>query len=140
MVTAEDPSLWFFAMLHVNIKFLVTSLEGLFWTPSDRISHCIYILMTSCSQLPAGSGIFCLLVRVVYWSCGLKFVYPMINLAFLMTIVKVKLPTKFCLQFRMILSSNKWYKILFPLLSKALWFKINSHYSILLSNLKQKRT
>ena len=77
-------------------KFLGTSSEGLFRTP-DRISHCIHIFKTSCSQLPARSGIFCLLFEVVYWPCGLKFVYLMINLAFRGIIFKVKLPTKFCL-------------------------------------------
>ena len=32
-----------------------------------------------------------------YWPCGLKFVYPMINLAFLGIIAKVHLPAKFYL-------------------------------------------
>ena len=59
------------------------------------ISHCIHIVRVSCSQLPARSGIFCLLVEVVYWPCGLKFVYPMINWAFLRIVVK--LPAKFYL-------------------------------------------
>ena len=77
-------------------KFLGTSLERLFWTP-NRISHRIYIVRTFCSWLPARSRIFCLLVEVVYWPCGLKFVYPTKNLAFLEIIVKVKLPVKFCL-------------------------------------------
>ena len=41
----------------------------------------------------------------------------------------------------MILSPNKERrKIYFPLLSKALWSKINSCYIILFSNLKQKNT
>ena len=43
-------------------------------------------------------------------------------------------------QFWMILSPNKLWQNLFPLLSKALWSRINSCYSILFSNLKQKRT
>ena len=60
-------------------KFLGMSLEGLFRTPSHRISHHIHIVRTSYSQLLARSGIFCLLVEVVYWPCGLKFEYPMIN-------------------------------------------------------------
>ena len=64
------------------------SLEGLFRTP-DRISHRIHIVRTSCSQLPARSGIFCILVEVIYWPCGLKFVYPAINLAFLGMILKL---------------------------------------------------
>ena len=49
--------------------------EGLFRTPSNRISHCFYIVRTSWSQLHIRSGIFCLLVGVVYRPCGLKFVY-----------------------------------------------------------------
>ena len=48
-------------------------------------------------KLPAGSGIFCPFLEAVYWPCGLKFVYPIINLAFLWIINKVKLPAKFCL-------------------------------------------
>ena len=35
-------------------------------------------------------------VEVVYWPCGLKSVYPTINLAFVGLIIKVKLPAKFC--------------------------------------------
>ena len=42
--------------------------------------------------------------------------------------------------FWMILSPNKYQcKIYFPLVSKALWSRINSYYSILFSNLKQKK-
>ena len=63
----------------------------------DRIPHHIHIFRTSCIQLPARSGIFCLLVKVVYWPGNLKFVYPMITLSFLGIIVKLKLPAKFCL-------------------------------------------
>ena len=96
------------------------SSEGVFWTPSDRISHHIHIVRTSFSWLPARSGIFCLLVEVVYWTSGLKFVPPMINLAFLGIIVKVRLPVKFCLHsfewFCLQISSEAKY---FFLLSKA---------------------
>ena len=77
-------------------KFLGTFSRGLFRTPSDRISH-IHIVRTSYIQLLARSGIFCFHVEIVYWPCGLKFEYPMINLAFLEIIVKVKPPVKFCL-------------------------------------------
>ena len=76
--------------------------RGHFWTPSDIISHCIYIVRTSCCQFPARSGIFCLLVEV-YKPCDLKFVYPTVNLAFMGIIVKVKLPAKFCRH------SFKWF-------------------------------
>ena len=78
-------------------KFLGTSSEGCFRTLSDRISHRFHIVRTSCSQLPGKSGIIYFFVEVVYWLCGLKFVYSMINLAFLGIIVKLKLPAKFCL-------------------------------------------
>ena len=78
-------------------KFLGTSSEELFRTLSDRISHCIHTVRTFCSQLSARSGIFCLLIKIVYWPCGLKFVYPTINLAFWGIIVKVKNPANFCL-------------------------------------------
>ena len=98
MGTAEGLTLRVFATIHVKDKsFRRTSSKRLSWTPSDRISHCIQTLRTSYSQLLARSGIFCLLVEVVYWPCGLKFVCPTINLTFLGIIVKVKLPAKFCL-------------------------------------------
>ena len=120
-------------------RFLETSLEGLFWTPSNRISYCTNIVKTSCSQLPARFGIFCLLVEIIYWPCSLKFVYPMINLAFLGIIVKVKLTAKFCYPrfewFCLQISDTKFL----PLFSKALWLRINSSYCILFSNLKQKK-
>ena len=45
-------------------KFWGTSLEGLFWIPSNRISHCIHIVRTSCSQLPARSGFSTFLLRL----------------------------------------------------------------------------
>ena len=109
-------------------KLLWTSSEGLFRIPSDRISHCIHIFRTSCCQLPVWSGIFCLLIKFVYRLCGLKFVYP------------VKLPANFFLQsfewFYFQISSDTKY---FLLLSKTLWLRINSCYSILLSNLKQNK-
>ena len=76
-------------------RFLGTFSERLFRTSSGRISHRIHSIGTSCSQLPARSGIFYLLIEVVYWPCDLKFVYPTINLTFLGIIVK--LPAKFCL-------------------------------------------
>ena len=89
-------------------KFLGTPSEGLFWTPSDRISHSIHIVRTSCSQLPTDLGFYCLLVKVFYWPYGLKFVYPTINLVFLGITVKVKLAAKFCLHsFEWFLSPNK---------------------------------
>ena len=70
-------------------KFFGTSSEGLFQTPSDRISHCVHIDRTPYCQLPTRSGIFCLLVEVIYWPCGLKCVHPTINLAFLVIIVRL---------------------------------------------------
>ena len=112
--------------------------EGLFRTPSDRISQRIYIFRTSCSQLPTRSGIFCHLVEVVYWPCGLTFVYPTLNLAFLGIIVKVKLLVKFCLQDFVSKSVTKYFSSLF--LGIVIGSRINSWCSILFSNLKQKRT
>ena len=70
--------------------FFGTSSEILFRT----LSH---IFRTPSSQLPARSGIFCLLLKVVYLSRDLKFGYPAINLTFLGIIIKVKLPVKFYL-------------------------------------------
>ena len=90
MVAIEDPSLRFFATMHVKDQVL----ENIFWgTFSDS---CIHIVRTSCSQLSVRSGIFCQLGEVFYWPCRLKFQYPTIKLAFWGTIVKVKLPAKFC--------------------------------------------
>ena len=71
-------------------RFLGISSQGLSRAPSDRISHSIHIVRTSCRQFPARSGNFCLLVEVVYWPYDLKSVYPTINLAFLGIIVKLK--------------------------------------------------
>ena len=73
------------------------------WKDFFRIFHRIHIVRTSCSQFPARSGIFWLFVEVVYLSCDLKFVYQIINLAFLGIIIKVNLPAKFCLP------SFEWY-------------------------------
>ena len=114
-VKSDDKKLIDFILLSLwKTKFWGMSLEGLFQT-SDSITHRTHIVRTSCRQLLTRSGIFCPLVDVVYWLCGLKFVYPKINLAFLGIIVEVKLPAKFylhsfewfCLQI------NKWCKIFF---------------------------
>ena len=111
-----------------KIGFLGTSSWVFFRTLSDKISHCIHIVRTSCSQLTASSGIFCLLV---YRLCDLKMVFWTINLAFLVIIVKVKLVAKFCWQrfkwFCLQISSDAKY---FPLLSKALCSRINNCYHI----------
>ena len=45
-------------------NFLGTSSLGLFRTPSERISRCIYIVRTSCSQLSARSRISAFLLRL----------------------------------------------------------------------------
>ena len=92
---AEDPSLSFFATMQMKDHFL----GNVFWeTFSDSFRHNlsgIHVFRASCSQLPARSGIFSLLVEVVYWTFGLKFQYPTLNLSFLGIIVKVKLPPNF---------------------------------------------
>ena len=62
----EQKLIDFIRLCTWKTKFLETSSEGLFRTPSDRISHRIHIVRTSCSQLATRSGIFCLLVEVVY--------------------------------------------------------------------------
>ena len=136
MGTAEDPSLRFFAVIHMKDQVHGNVFGE---TPSNRISHYIIIVRTSCSQFPTRSEIFCFLVAVVYWPSDLKFVYLSINLAFLGIIVKVKLLRFFFAQFWMIFSPIKsWRKIFFPPLSKALWSRVNSYYRILFSKLKQK--
>ena len=61
----------------------------------DSFQQNLSIVWTSCCKVPGRSGIFYLLVDVVYWSCGFKFVYPTINMAFLGINVKVKLTAKF---------------------------------------------
>ena len=109
-------------------KFLGTSSKGFFRTPSDRISHCIHTVRTSFSQLPAISGIFCLLVEFVYWPCGLKICVANDKLGFLKLksgfFVKILLG-----QFWIILSPNKVpTQNIFPILSKALWWRINCCY------------
>ena len=107
---------WLCPTVHVKDQVLVNvSSEGLFRTPSDRIFHRIHIVRTSCSQLPARSGIFYFFHAVVYWLCGLKFMYPTMKLAFLG--IKVKLPAKFCLHsfewFCLQISSDTKYYFLF---------------------------
>ena len=125
---------WLYPIVNVKDQVLGTSSEGLFWTPSDRISHCIHIVRTSCSQLPDRSRIFWLLVEVFY--CSLKFVYPTINLAFLEIVVKVNFPVKFCLHsfkwFCLQINSNTKY---FSSLVQGIVIEL-----LLFSNLKQKRT
>ena len=122
-------------------KLLRTFSWRLFRTPSDRISHRIQIVRRSCSQLPARSGIFCLLVEFVYWPCGLKFGSLTINWALLGIIVKLNFPRNFAFT---LLNDfvSKWIvtQSIFPFFSQGLWSRINSCYSTLFSNLKQKRT
>ena len=86
----------FLKILCNDVLERLNSWEGL-RSLSNRISHRIHIVRTPCSQLPAKSGIFCLLLEIVYWPCSLKIVNPIINLAFLGIIVTVKQPAKFCL-------------------------------------------
>ena len=67
MGAAEGPSLGFFATMHVKEKALGNVFDGTFSdSSSDRISQRIHIVISSCSQLPSRSGIFCLLLKVVY--------------------------------------------------------------------------
>ena len=105
MGKAEHSSLRFFATMHMKDQVLGNIFRGTFldsfWQNLSLHPHCQNILLST------SSGIFWLFVEIVYWLCGLKFVYLMVNLAFLGIIVKVKLPVKFCLQFWMILSPNK---------------------------------
>ena len=51
--------------VHVKDQFLGNVFEGTF-LDSDKISHRIYIVSTPGSQLPVRSGVFCLLIEVVY--------------------------------------------------------------------------
>ena len=108
-------------------KFLGTSSERLFRTLSDRISHCIHIVRSSCSQLPARFKIICILVEVVYRPCGWESLYSTIDLAFLGISVKLNLAQSY-------LHRVEW----FYRSSKALWSRINSCYSILFSNMKKR--
>ena len=99
---------WSNKMTRVGIDWLSPSIRerpsswerlgrDFFRITSERISHCIHIIRTSCNQLPATSGISTFLLSFFYWPCSLKFVSPTINLTFLGIIGKVKLPAKFCL-------------------------------------------
>ena len=90
-------------------------------------------------HLPARSGIFGPLVKIVYWPFGLKFVYPMINLAFLGIIVKLNFQRNFTCTVLNYFVSKSVTQIIFPLLSKAFWLRINCCYIILFPNLKQKK-
>ena len=65
MGTAEDPSLKILCNDALErLKFLGTSSEGLFQTPSNRISYHIHFVRKSCSWLTAKSWIFFFLVEV----------------------------------------------------------------------------
>jgi len=127
-----------------NTQLLASSSDGLFRTPSDRISHRIHTVRRSYSQLPARFGWICLLVDVVDWSCGFKFVNPTINLAFLGIIVEVELPAIFGLHrfewFRLQISSDAKYFLLFcPRHFKFVWLLIIRCYGLLFANLKNKK-
>ena len=106
----DKKSWWsFFKILCNDARERPSSWERLRW--DYRISHPVHIVRTSWSQLPARTGIFYLLAKIVYWSWNLKFVYPTINLAFGGIIVKH--PAKFCLHgfewFRLQISSDTKY-------------------------------
>ena len=132
---------WLYPTVHEKDKFLRTSSGRLLRASSDKIFHCTHIVRTFSNQLLVRSGVVCLLVEVVYWPCGWKFVCPTINFAFLGIIIKAKLPAKFYLhsleRFCLQISSDAKY---FPHLSKTLWSRINNCYSLLFSNLNKKRT
>ena len=95
----EDPWWGFFAMKYMNRKtqFSVKSFDVLFGTFSNRFSHSIQIDKSSCTQLPARSGCFCLLTELVHWSCSSKLMCPLINLALQGMVVEGELPVKFWL-------------------------------------------
>ena len=46
---------WFYSTVHMKDEVLRNIFEGLFRTPSDRISHRIHVVRVSSSQLPAKS-------------------------------------------------------------------------------------
>ena len=64
---------WLYPTVNVKDHVLRSIFEGIFFqTPSNRVFHCNYTVGVSCSQFPARSVIFCLLVDVVYWSWNLR--------------------------------------------------------------------
>ena len=83
---------------HVKGQILEKILEGIF-LDTNRINQRIHIVGRSYSQLSARSRIFCLLVGVIYWPWGLKFVYSTINLAFLEIIIKLNFLQNFTCNF-----------------------------------------
>ena len=85
---------WLYPTMHMKDQVIRSVFGGTFWTPSDRIPHYIHIVRTYCQPL-ARSGIFFLLVELVYWLSGLKFRYPTINLAFLRIIDQLDFPRNF---------------------------------------------
>ena len=102
--TPEDLSVRLFPTKHVKDQVLRNVFGGIL---PDRIFYRVHIVKTSCCQFPARSWIFCLQIKVTYWPCGLRFLYPTINLIFLRIIVKVK-HAKFCLH-------NMWWRKIFYL-------------------------
>ena len=134
MSTAEDSSLRFFATMHVQNQVLRNFFGGTFSDSFQQkrslCSHCHYGLQsTSCHFRRFFAFLSKLFTDPMPW-----------NLAFLGISVKIKLPAKFCLH------SFEWFSLqicsdakYFSLLSKALWSRINSCYSILFSNLQTKK-
>ena len=83
----ERPCSW----LHLRMDFF-----GLF--PTYSLTAFRHILsLSSGTQLPAIYICFWYLAELVQWSCGWKFMCPLINLAFQGMVVEVELTAKFCL-------------------------------------------
>ena len=80
---------WLYPTVHIKDQVLRNVFGGIildsFGTESLTES-------TLSGYLAARSGIFFIFVEFVYWSCDLKFVYPTINLAFLVLLYLVHWP------------------------------------------------
>ena len=71
-------------------QFLRESLEWLFWTPPNRISHCVDILWGSCSQLSTTCWFLSFFGGLYQCSCVLELFYPAINLELRGTVIEIK--------------------------------------------------
>ena len=97
MGTDEDPSLRFFATMHVKGQVFQRTFSDSSWQNLSLHPHCQDILQSTSYQIKDFLSFF-FFFEVVYWPCYLKCVYPMINLAFSWVgiSVKAKLPARFC--------------------------------------------
>ena len=71
-------------------QLLTASQEWLFWTPPNRIFHCVDILWGSCSQLSTTCWFLSFLGGLYQCSCVLERLYPASNLELRGTFIEIE--------------------------------------------------